>query len=55
MTKREKIYENIERWRSLPKAKRRSLMRISNVQRVASSMAMEGEPVSKTWLRKNAR
>ncbi len=55
MTAREKMYKNVEKWRSLSKSKRRSLMRASNVKQVASSMAMEGEPVSKSWLRKNAR
>ena len=56
MTAKEKrIYANIEKWRSLSKSERRSVLRASNVERVASSMAMEGEPVSKLWLQKNAR
>ena len=56
MTTREKrMYANIEKWRSLPEAERRVVLRASNVKRVANSMAMEGEPVSKRWLKKNAR
>ena len=54
-TKEKRMYANIEKWRSLSKAERRSILHTSNVERVASSMAMEGEPVSKLWLRKNAR
>ena len=56
MTVKEKmIYANVEKWRSLPKRERRSILRASNVERVANSMAMEGESVSELWLRKNAR
>lgn len=56
MTASEKrMYENIEKWRSLSRSERRSISRASNVGRVASSMAMEGEPVSELWLQKNAR
>ena len=56
MTTREKrMYQNIEKWRSLPESERRSILRASAVQQVASSMAMEGEPVSKAWIQKNAR
>ena len=56
MTAKEKrMYQNVEKWRSLSPAERRSILRISNVKQVASSMAMEGEPVSKLWLQKNAR
>lgn len=54
-TKEKRIYQNIEKWRSLPKSKRHSILRASNVKQVASSMAMEGEPVSELWLQKNAR
>ena len=56
MTASEKrMYDNVAKWRSLSKTKRRSISHISNVKHVASSMAMEGEPVSKSWLQKNAR
>lgn len=54
-TKEKRMYANIEKWRNLSKAERHSILRASNVERVASSMAMEGEPVSKLWLQKNAR
>ena len=54
-TKEKRMYANIEEWRSLSKTERHSILRASNVERVASSMAMEGEPVSKLWLQKNAR
>lgn len=54
-TQEKRMYANIEKWRSLSKSERRSILRASNVKRVASSMAMEGEPVSESWLRKNAR
>lgn len=49
------MYQNVEKWRALPKQKRQSILHASNVERVASSMAMEGEPVSELWLQKNAR
>ena len=56
MTAREqKMYQNIQKWRSLSQKQRRDFLRTSAVKRVASSMAMEGEPVSATWLKKNAR
>ena len=56
MTIREKrMQQNIKKWRSLSQAERRSILRTSNVELVASSMAMEGEPVSDSWLQKNAR
>ena len=54
-TKEKRMYQNVEKWRSLPRPERRSILRASNVKRVASSMAMEGEPVSESWLKKNAR
>ena len=54
-TKEQEMYRNVEKWRSLSRAERHSILRASNVKRVASSMAMEGEPVSKIWLQKNAR
>ena len=54
-TKEKRMYANIEKWRSLPKSKRHSILHASNVERVANSMAMEGEPVSELWLQKNAR
>ncbi|MBQ9017751.1 hypothetical protein IJ118_01665 [Candidatus Saccharibacteria bacterium] len=54
-TKEKRMYANIEKWRSLPKSERRSVLRTLNVKQVASSMAMEGEPVSDLWLQKNAR
>lgn len=53
--KEQKMYRNVEKWRSLSRAERYSILRVSNVKRVANSMAMEGEPVSETWLQKNAR
>ncbi len=54
-TKEKRMYANIEKWRNLSKTERRSILRASNVKQVASSMAMEGEPVSDLWLQKNAR
>ena len=54
-TKEKRMYANIEQWRNLSKTERRSILRASNVKQVASSMAMEGEPVSDLWLQKNAR
>ena len=54
-TKEKKMYQNVEKWRSLSKSERHSILHASNVKRVASSMAMEGEPVSELWLQKNAR
>ena len=54
-TKEKRMHANIKKWRSLSKTERHSILRASNVERVASSMAMEGEPVSKLWLQKNAR
>lgn len=54
-TKEKRIYQNVEKWRNLSKAERHSILRASTVKQVASSMAMEGEPVSELWLQKNAR
>ena len=54
-TKEKRMYANIEKWRSLSRAERHAISRASNVERVANSMAMEGEPVSEVWLQKNAR
>ena len=54
-TKEKRMCANIEKWRNLSKTERRSILRASNVKQVASSMAMEGEPVSDLWLQKNAR
>lgn len=54
-TQEKRVYANVEKWRSLSKTERRSILYASNVNRVASSMAMEGEPVSELWLQKNAR
>ena len=53
--KEERMYRNVAKWRSLPQSKRQSILRTSNIEHVVNSMAMEGEPVSKQWLKKNAR
>ena len=53
--KEKRMHTNIEKWRSLSAIERRSILHASNVERVASSMAMEGEPVSELWMQKNVR
>ena len=53
--KEQKMYQNVEKWRGLSKADQRHIAHASAVKRVANSMAMEGEPVSKSWLKQNSR
>ena len=53
--KQNKMYQNIQEWRSLSSAKRRSVLRSTAVRQTAGSMAMEGEPVSQSWIKKNSR
>lgn len=54
-TKEKRVYQNIKQWRGLSEAERHSILYTSNIKKVASSMAMEGEPVSDSWLKKNVR
>ena len=54
MTRQQRINQNIANWRALPKEERRRIMRATTAQFAANSMAMEGEPVSQEWLKKNA-
>ena len=54
-TKEQRMYQNVKKWRSLSKARQHSILRASAVKQVASSMAMEGEPVSELWIQQNAR
>ena len=51
----QRMYKNIANWRKLSKVEQRKIRRSSVVSRVISSMAMEGEPVSQEWIRKNSR
>lgn len=53
--KEQRAYENIRKWRSMDNKQRKAFLRTSAVKQTASSMAMEGEPVSAKWLKKNAR
>ena len=56
MTAREqKMYRNIEKWRNLPESKRRGILRSATFRQAVGSMAMEGEPVSAAWIKKNKR
>ena len=54
-TLEQRMYKNIANWRKLSKVEQRKIRRSSVVSRVISSMAMEGEPVSQEWIRKNSR
>lgn len=49
------MYQNVEKWRGLPQTERRRILRAQAVKQVASSMAMEGEPVSELWIQQNSR
>lgn len=51
----EKAYQNVQKWRSLSQNERRMIGHKNAVKYVSTSMAMEGEPVSAEWLKKNAR
>jgi predicted flap endonuclease-1-like 5' DNA nuclease len=53
MTKSERtrIEARLAKWRSLPQAERLAAWRSVLVDRVANSMAMEGEPVSDQWIK----
>ena len=51
----QKMYKNIAEWRKLSAAEQHKIRHSSVVSRVISSMAMEGEPVSQEWIRKNSR
>lgn len=51
----QRMYKNIADWRKLPKAEQRKIRHSSVMSRVVNSMAMEGEPVSEEWIRKNSR
>jgi hypothetical protein len=52
MTKGERIRieARLAEWRALPEADRRTAWQAVLVERVANSMAMEGEPVSDQWI-----
>lgn len=43
------VTDRVSRWRALPDAVKTKLRRDAVVDQVSSSMAMEGEPVSKEW------
>ena len=43
--------EAVQRWRQLPPEERRRRHLEAIPRHVANSMAMEGEPVSETWIR----
>ena len=43
--------EAVQRWRELPPEERRRRHLEAIPRHVANSMAMEGEPVSETWIR----
>ena len=44
------LADKVSRWRALPDAVKTKLRRDAVVDQVVSSMAMEGEPVSKEWV-----
>jgi hypothetical protein len=52
MTKSQRtlIEARLAKWRALPEDQRRAAWRSVLVERVVSSMAMEGEPVSEAWI-----
>lgn len=45
--------EAIKAWRDLQAAKKLQIRKLATVDRVVSSMAMSGEPVSEEWIRAN--
>jgi hypothetical protein len=45
------IEARLAKWRALPEDQRRGAWRSVLVERVANSMAMEGEPVSEAWIK----
>ena len=47
--------EAVQRWRELPPEEQRRRHLEAIPRHVANSMAMEGEPVNETWIRRLAR